>query len=333
MESITLAFELLLVSSWMNMMLYMLELILAFYFFYKHPNDRWIHRVIVVSALFFDTVGTLAVCANIWMYLITYAHFPPMMQLWTLPTMIIATIGSNVTEKCFLLYRIWKLSQNRLLVGFLSLIVLTNVVSGLISGIYVAVHPAFAPSLAIPATLVSNCASAAGDILSSVALVWALHRVKSPFRTTRSFIRRLTINIISTGVAVAVVTIVMLILFLLGRSAFNLCFSILGRMYTITVLTNLCTRMKEKHYSPSKQPTSIHWSRSLDLTSIHGDPSAVLHLDDSNASSGLQSMPAPYPQMSMSNDIVSKPSLAPTEPRSILDDKVNITKNPGDDCV
>ncbi|KAF4583514.1 hypothetical protein EYR38_002265 [Pleurotus pulmonarius] len=235
--------QILLISSWFNLVLYATEINLAYRYICKFPNDSRMNRGIVCFALVVDTITTVAVCGNAWIYLVGIPRTDslPTFHRWPLPTLVIATACSASLEQSFLIFRFWKLRhagsemqrqmresatrrfhklRDIFMAGFLGLLVCTHTGFGLTSGILVALNPIIAPGFAVTATTVAKCMSGAADILIAIALVWQLRTVDASFRPTQSIvypslIRRLIANAIASGAIVALTTLILMVLFLI----------------------------------------------------------------------------------------------------------------------
>ncbi|KAF7426075.1 hypothetical protein PC9H_008441 [Pleurotus ostreatus] len=292
--------QILLISSWLNLALYATEINLAYRYMCKFPNDSRMNRGIVRFALVVDTISTVAVCGNAWIFLVGTPRtgLPPTFHRWPLPTLVIATACSASLEQSFLIFRFWKLrhagsemqrqmreSASRrfhklrdvFMAGFLALLVCTHTGFALTSGILIFLNPIIAPGFAVTATTVAKCVSGAADILIAIALVWQLRTVDASFRPTQSLIRRLIANAIASGAIVAVTTLLLMVLFLVKAPAFNIFSAILGRLYSITILVNLSTRLRKHSGSTTgcSDPTPT-----LNLSSIRIERSLAFQRDD-----------------------------------------------------
>ncbi|KAF9495066.1 hypothetical protein BDN71DRAFT_900970 [Pleurotus eryngii] len=326
--------QLLLISSWLNLVLYAMEINLAYRYMCNFPNDSRMIRGIVCFALVVDTISTVAVCGNAWIFLVGTPRtgLPPSYLQWPLPTLIIATTCSASLEQSFLIFRFWKLRHagsemqrqmresaskrfqklpDIFMAGFLALLVCTHTGFALTSGILVSRNPVIAPEFAVAATTVARCVSGAADILVAIALVWQLRTVDASFRPTQCLIRRLIANAIASGAIVAVTTLLLMVLFLVKALAFYIFFAILGRLYSITILVNLSTRLRKHSGStagcsnptPTLNLSCIQIERSLafqrDDESGANDTSVSSTGDNSNelrvlASSGTKSPPLDF---------------------------------------
>ncbi|KAF5371503.1 hypothetical protein D9615_009589 [Tricholomella constricta] len=231
-----------LVSTWLNLILYSLELALTAIYFHQFPKDAPFVRVMVILFLLADTLGTISTCATTWMFAITYANVMVTFNFWTTPVLILTTAVSAMLEQSFLIYRVYALSHCKVVCGFLLLLVVTHVAFSILSSVELSIHPEFGPGIAIMATTVAFCVAAALDILIPIALIWQLRKFTSIFESTKNLVRRLSIKAISSGSVVAITGILFLILFWLQIPEYLIITSTFGRLYSLTVLVNLLGR-------------------------------------------------------------------------------------------
>lgn len=107
MASLTVVFIVLLVSSWLNVALYTLELVLCRRYF-RRPCRPFIHKICVAGLIFCDTMCTLAVCVDVTMAVVGI-HAPNFRLMFApLSTAIITTYMAASIAQGFLcnLYRI-----------------------------------------------------------------------------------------------------------------------------------------------------------------------------------------------------------------------------------
>lgn len=231
-----------LLALWINILLYSVELVMAFLYFNRYRNDTRIIRFMIISLVLADTVGTIAACATAWLSVITYSNVPINYNFWTAPIRTFASAISATLERSFLVYRVLSISGSKLICGFLMILVVIQSSFCMIAGIAIAIQPEFKSGLVTIVTTISFCFAVAVDFSIAVALIWQLNKFTSIFESTKSLIRRITIQAISTGSFVAVINIVFIILFWTASPEFLILSGILGRLYLLTVLVILFAR-------------------------------------------------------------------------------------------
>ncbi|KAJ7582695.1 hypothetical protein C8J56DRAFT_227256 [Mycena floridula] len=234
----------LLTSTWANLFLYTCEVVLAVHYLVdtKRSVTR-IQRIVVLGALTVDTACTLAVCGNAFLYLVIFpirGQFPTE-NLWPLPFIVIANAFSALLEQSFLVLRYWRLSQNKITTGILILLVFVHLAFAIISGTYIAAHPQYGFAFGDITNVGSVSLSAATDLLIGLAQLWTLQSFQSSFTSTKQLIRRVSLISSTSGMFCSFSSTVMLVLMFKQAQVFDLFFSCLGRVYSLTILINLFT--------------------------------------------------------------------------------------------
>ncbi|EIN08325.1 hypothetical protein PUNSTDRAFT_126411 [Punctularia strigosozonata HHB-11173 SS5] len=252
-----------LIGTWIDCMLYMLELTQIYTFFTRYPKDHPLLKATIWVLLLVDTVGSAAGNGTAYLYTITYWGDAEAItkQYWTFPTYCTATACSAAIVQSFLIFRFWNLSKTHLLAVVLVCMSLSALVGGVWTAVAVSIFSDLAqrPRIVTPVTL-WFAATAATDISITLCLVWQLRRVKNKtvFKATQSMLSRLTGMAIQTGSVTSVFAIVILGFFLKNPSGsiavgVNECF---GRVYTLTMLYNLNNRRSIRNGVSSKSGTS-----------------------------------------------------------------------------
>jgi len=236
-----------LIGTWINCMLYMLEIVMVITFFQRFPNERPWLKVLVAFALFVDTLGTAD--NNACVYLYTISHWGDSVYLsiqnWPVPAYVILSGLSACVTQLFLCWRYFTLTKNYYVTPFLVAFSLTSFAGALVNAATVVAHSTYAErDFNIKTVTLWLVASVAADMAIAIALVTALRAMPTAFRNTQSMIRRLIASAISTGSATSLLAVVCLILYLYDTHVnitvgFGFC---LGRAYTLTMLFNLNQR-------------------------------------------------------------------------------------------
>ncbi|KAF7290259.1 hypothetical protein MIND_01339600 [Mycena indigotica] len=277
-----------LIGTWINSMVYMVELLLAYeYYTNKHlrspgANTTFV-RWIVALQLLIDTVGTIGDSAFAYLMLVT--HWGDMAYLaynaWPGAVYCITSGISGFIVQLYLVWRYGILSKNYVICGILVLGALTAVSGAIGLGILSMVHRSTSDRKKIvPISMVWLIASVVTDIGVAGALVITLRGFKSNFKSTRSIIHRLIVGAIQTGSATAVVAAVTLITFALWpNTALSLAPGFfLGRLYGCTLLFNLTTRRMGGAGDPS-DASDEHFSGSRGASGTARDRDRATRLD------------------------------------------------------
>ncbi|KAJ7731909.1 hypothetical protein DFH07DRAFT_991023 [Mycena maculata] len=243
----------LLAASWINSMLFMLEIVLTVRYFQKSSRRPILHRLGVAAIFTFDTACTIAVCAEI--YLIPFMlacrpdSFSPVPTVRFLAVILFTTYGTASLEQLFLCYLYFALTKNRVIAGCLVSSIAVHLAASYASAILSLkaespVGTAFLTSkygTRFFQPRVGAIACAVTDVMIACTLLHTFVRMEkaSAVRvSTHSLLRRLMVMIFTSGVVVASNTLLEMILLVKGNLAYSLFFYAQGRVYALTLLTN-----------------------------------------------------------------------------------------------
>ncbi|KAK0494540.1 hypothetical protein EDD18DRAFT_1400592 [Armillaria luteobubalina] len=220
----------LLAASWLNVMLYTSQLALSIYYLSHFTTAARLHYWIWAS-LFLDGACSVVVMANLYTYLIINDGSLYPMSMWMLPTLVLLTYTSASVAQAFFCYRYWTMWVPHDSLLLTSLNTPRSVVFVL--------HPTHSISTTVPFTIASSAICAATDLTIAGCLAWTLSRIQSPYAVTRNLLRRVTIHALTCGFTTAFCTTLMSIFMFTAWNAFYTIFTILGRIYSLTILFNL----------------------------------------------------------------------------------------------
>ncbi|KAJ7596601.1 hypothetical protein C8J56DRAFT_917853 [Mycena floridula] len=284
-----------LISSWFNTILYTAELIGGLYILFKWDIARG-YKFCIWTALVVDGLATICTFSNAYLYCIIYRDSFPMFNLWPVPVQIITQYVSACITQGVFVYRYWSLSRNQYVTVFLGLMILLHLIWGIIVGVVVAVHPIFDNPFGVKATAIAAATCAATDLFIAISLVFLLGRIKTSYRSTSSLLRRLSIQALTCGVATSAMTVLMLILFFIPALffGFQVVFSCMGRIYTLTLICNIILLRlyrDNEHVTHSTQDLDQNNERPLGTIAFSHTPRSEansqrvqLQLDDSDDS-------------------------------------------------
>ncbi|KAJ7930952.1 hypothetical protein B0H13DRAFT_2651662 [Mycena leptocephala] len=229
------------VSSWVNIALYTLELVLCARYFAR-PSRPLAHKIGVGVLVFFDTVCTVAVGFDVCLAVLHPPVTPanPRLLFTPLAVEIIATYVSSVISQLFLCNLLYILTGNGIVAVVLLLLIFTHLGFSWASAILIlkaANHTGFA----FTTSAVGAISCAATDAIVAACLAWKFWMMMTHINSensTRSLLRRILILSVSSGAICAGNTLLMMILLLKGSEFFDFFFSSQGRVYALTILGN-----------------------------------------------------------------------------------------------
>ncbi|KAJ7857174.1 hypothetical protein B0H13DRAFT_2672802 [Mycena leptocephala] len=232
----------LLIGTWVNSVLYTVEIIQAAYYYRHFKNDTWVLKSLVTTVCAIDTLSMIGNYACVYLYTITHAGAN---QYWPVPLYLFTTGVVSALVQIFLVARYWKFTKNMFITMIFSVFITVAIGGAFACGVTIATYPAFKDrgQVKLPATtwLVSEAVT---DISIAVALLWEFQKVKPVFEDTKSVLMRLVARTIQTGAAGATIAFAALIAYLLNNES-NVPVGIaycLGRVYILTMLANLNIR-------------------------------------------------------------------------------------------
>ncbi|KAJ7101661.1 hypothetical protein C8R44DRAFT_988336 [Mycena epipterygia] len=247
----------LLASSWLNISLYTLELVLCRRYFLR-PNRPLFYRVGVGAFIFFDTLCTLTICINacfVALDLTPNAHSVALQSPMAITVFL--TFLSAAVEQAILCHIFFTLTRNAFVSAFLAILVLAHMGLAFASGgLILVLNSELTAALTTGQAAAITCA--ATDIFIAIALgskVWKLlsptdvipaaerystfYGLRSPIYPTRdSFTRRFLLLVVSSGLIVASNTLIFMVLLWKHNAAGNLFLTCQGRVYSLTLLAN-----------------------------------------------------------------------------------------------
>ncbi|KAJ7625225.1 hypothetical protein DFH06DRAFT_1228889 [Mycena polygramma] len=286
----------LLAGSWCNAVLFTLEVALCVMYMRRWKLERHFHYGFVVF-LVNDAVGSLSICANVYLVLVESKNLT-----WPISVLLISTAFSALIEQTFLLHRYWMVTKNTLWSACIMLLSVTHLALAIST---VALHGPHGERMAINGFTVTAIAAiicTVVDVLIALSMVRALLVIRPMSRSTKHLIRSVCINALATGVVVAAVTLLAMISTIvqsLNRNIFGTFFAIMGRVYSLTILVNFVQRNKQL-------PTnSVHVSQSRPVFVVSardGAGTAVISLDGRGGTPEARSMLSSYsPGMLVNN--------------------------------
>ncbi|KAL7412429.1 hypothetical protein BDY24DRAFT_416217 [Mrakia frigida] len=249
----------LLLASWFNCCLFTIEGLQMYQYWTRFRLDSWFNKTCVSIALCADIGGMVATTSMCYLYTVT--HFGDEVYALSQPwSFILYGLSSGVcgfTCQTFLSMRIYRLTGQIAYPIFFGLVSSASLGGIIASAVKITSGTSYADRIKISHMIyLWLSAAAAVDILIASALVFILSRAETSFKATEGLLRRLMIHSVTTGSMTAGTAVIALAVFAVYPND-NVCvfFSLsLGRLYTLTMLSNLNRRGTEWPSEPD--PTS-----------------------------------------------------------------------------
>ncbi|KAF7364865.1 hypothetical protein MVEN_00356800 [Mycena venus] len=267
----------LLAGSWLNTVLFTLEIVLCFLYMRRWKLDPVFHYGFVLF-LVNDTLGTLCVYANSFLSFVQRTENPK----WPAAVLLISTALSALIEQTFLVHRYWMVTKNTVWSGIIMLIALAHMCAAISSVALGGPSKEFSVHNGLtlvrpPALTILTCLKIfRPHVLIALSMVWSLSGFDSVSQSTRHLIRSIALNALATGAVVASVTglaMITLLIKSLDRNIFSLFFVIMGRVYSLTIIVNFYQRHRQQaivsnamHVSAVSLPESQFVVESLPTT-------------------------------------------------------------------
>ncbi|KAJ7817803.1 hypothetical protein B0H13DRAFT_2456930 [Mycena leptocephala] len=239
----------LLLGTYLNSCLLVLELFQMSHYFRRMNNDSWIMKTVVGIVGFINAIDTLATISAVYLYAITHWGNTQylVIQNWPITAHFVATGLVGALVQAFMLYRFWRMTEHTLTVCILALFSTASFAGSIGTAVDTTVNAYFSKrggaSIFVTIWLIGSLVA---DVGIAVALVWRLHRVKTDIQPAKSLIRRLITSAISTGTSTSIIAIIAVFAYFHEPSS-NVGISvtfILGRVYSCTMLYLLNNRSK-----------------------------------------------------------------------------------------
>ncbi|KAJ7869978.1 hypothetical protein B0H13DRAFT_2062365 [Mycena leptocephala] len=276
----------LLVSSWINCMLFMLELVLAVRY-YQHSSRPLLHRAGIGAMIASDILCTFTICTKIYLVVSLYPSGPPHgfpeFTLQTSAVIICSTYTTSSLAKLFLCALYFNLTKRRVLSAILLFGIVVQLAFGYASAVLMlATGSPF--GWAMLAGRIGAILCVVTDSMIAAALLYTFIRMDatSAFRTsTHNLLRRLIALFFSSGVIVASTTLLSTILLLNGKSAYLLFFYSQGRVYALTILGNFAVGVPAQHTPTTTPKLNTITGAVIPVKHTSADDQAVITSDQS----------------------------------------------------
>ncbi|KAF7348200.1 hypothetical protein MSAN_01773100 [Mycena sanguinolenta] len=225
-----------LAGSWVNMMLYMLEIVMCLRYFQRGTVRPLPHKIGVGAMIFFDTLCTISFDVEVFTTFLLFIG-QDSFKAFTTPAAltIFFTYSTAIIEQLFLCHLYFIITRKRVVALFLAFLGLVHTGFSFAAGTMVLATPTNRSVNTITGVGAITCGI--NDLLIASCLGYELFKLKA--RTSNSsVVHRVFILSIISGAIVATTTLLMMILYLKGNIAFDFFFSCQGRIYALTLLLN-----------------------------------------------------------------------------------------------
>ncbi|KAI0047431.1 hypothetical protein FA95DRAFT_1606126 [Auriscalpium vulgare] len=233
----------------------------------KARSDVWWIKAMVLILFTLDTIHEAFLIHIPYHYLITHYDEPESLlkDIWSIPfSVIIHSLIAFITNS-FFVYRIWKLSVNKLVSAFCSASVVAAVAGALVYTVrFSLVQDIVKAEITLKSMgIVAISLTAAASVVISATMAYYLHANRTGFRHSDDVITKLTVLVVSTGSVTTFFSIVELISYVVAPDLlYVLMFEfIIGKLHVNSVLTCLNMRDLIRNLGDSNGISSIHLSR------------------------------------------------------------------------
>ncbi|KAF7349019.1 hypothetical protein MVEN_01423100 [Mycena venus] len=255
--SVEVALIMLVVSSWLNVAMYTLELALCVRYF-SRPSRPFLHKLAVGLLVFMDGFCTLSISFSVCLAAVP-TNFTTNLRLLFLPiaTEILATnVSAGITQLflCNLFHNLRQIACSW--VSAIALLVTLQL-----------------DEFVVKTTSIGAILCAATDVLIAASLAWKFSSMMAdtiPEHSRRSLLRQVLILTVSSGAICASNTLLMMTFILKSHPVFYLFFNCQGRVYALTILGNFLVGIPA-------------WNQTQTTPSRFSNFTAVVHIPDSIA--------------------------------------------------
>ncbi|KAJ7089132.1 hypothetical protein C8R44DRAFT_818818 [Mycena epipterygia] len=294
-----------LASSWLNAMLYMLELVMCLRYFQRSSRPLP-HKIGVGAMVLFDTLCTMAINTNVFIAFQIFLRKTCFSSLNIGSTAtLFMTYSTAAIEQCFLIHLYFILTRNRGISICLAFLIIVHLGFTFSAGIMLQTFSLpFTERLTFAVTAVGAILSALMDMLIAGFLGYELFKIKTKISagSPQSLIRRIYILSVTSGALVASITLLNIILFLKGHIAFEFFFSCQGRVYAVSLLVNFLSR-------PSSSPATASSDKPGSLVQVDAYPIGYVNSDNMRRTQPTPSIYSNFSEDSINRDL---PQFAPT---------------------
>ncbi|KAJ6511548.1 hypothetical protein C8R47DRAFT_1314487 [Mycena vitilis] len=240
----------LLLGTYVNSCLFVVELFQMAHYFRHQNNDSRAMKTEVGIVATLNALDTVANISAVYLYAITHWGNSQYLeaQNWPIAAHFVATGFVGALVQGFMLFRFWRMTEHWLTVGILALFSLASFAASIGTAVETTMNVFFSKhdggaSVFVTVWLIGSLVA---DVGIATSLVWRLHRVKTDIQPAKSLIRRLITSAVSTGTSTSIIAIIAVFAYFHepdSNVAISVTF-ILGRVYSCTMLYLLNNRSR-----------------------------------------------------------------------------------------
>ncbi|EJF64530.1 hypothetical protein BD309DRAFT_968037 [Dichomitus squalens] len=219
----------------------------AMWYYRRYPRDRKILQLLVTTVWGMDALSLVLYSSSLWDYLVrkNLHYFGGLSIPWMSNAQIVVNAIAIAIIQSFYTYRIWTLTRQKVLTGFLLAFVSADFALALLLFFKSINTQSLADYIRLtPFDIAMSCTTATTDIILCGTLVTLLARSRTGSAGSDRLINRLLFYTINTGLVTSMCALTSLItvLVLPEASVYVLFYYIGARMYTVSLLATLNAR-------------------------------------------------------------------------------------------
>ncbi|KAF7351966.1 hypothetical protein MVEN_01158700 [Mycena venus] len=253
----------LVLASWVNMVLYTIEIQQMVKYFTRYPKDSWVNKIAVIFCLLTESVTIFCSLALVYLYSVSHWGEPGYLatQPWAVPTSTISAAMTNVAVQVWLTRMVYSLTKQWIWPVLIGLLILPSLPCAFYTAHLLLGDLSYAANVGLDTWVtIWFTTSVATDVAITAVLVWKFSAFKTRFSSTRkylcfdqpnihlvdlwlcSLIRRLILSSVRNGSVTTILTIILLSFYKLYPTNNVWRQLIVGRFYTLSMLSNLNNR-------------------------------------------------------------------------------------------
>ncbi|KAG7085521.1 hypothetical protein E1B28_003081 [Marasmius oreades] len=278
----------LLIGTWVSSLLEMLIITNTIEYYTNFPKDSLFKKIFIGAVVVVDFISLVSAYITVYLVCVTFwgDEVAIQKQFWSIPMCLASTGLVTIFSQGFLIYRVWILSKNWLIMILLSLGALAAMACVTTAAGFFGTYREYSERhRASVAVIVWLATTTATDIGITGVLIFWLYNMKTTFKHTENIIRRLIRVAVQTGSASSLIAIGVLISYIINDASnieSGITF-VLSRTYVLTLLYNVNVRSSNQALLMPSHGTSDLERASAPVVSfseIHVHRTAHVHIDE-----------------------------------------------------
>jgi len=255
--------------------LYGVSLLQTYIYFNRFPRDSWRLKLLVVAVWFLDTLHLFLCATEIYWYLVLNFFNPPALGTthWSLDLQGDCEGFIGLAVQMFFAQRVWKVSKNWYLTGFIVVLGLLHFALGIFFSVEAFLLKDFSkfPQLTW-ATITGLGGAAVADLAIAGTLVYYLNKSRTGFKRTDSIINTLMIYSINTGLVTSICALLNVIFAIITptEQIYTAFFWCLAKLYVNSFLATLNSRQSSSGTLSPPDSAALHLSSNMSGSSGPG---------------------------------------------------------------